>query len=218
MHFRRAVIGTRFHIQDFLLLFHLRIVFRLLYGGCFRLFLPVPFRHLPKSLALFRCHIHHHFIETVDGRIVFPVNGSIDVVRIALLIRFLHFLFLVRFLFSQRNRGGMRRYIRNLRCNLHFRFGRGTLCGISFFAAFFFLEGSSLLTSSVIPQRSSRESCTPSECFIGRCGSISGFSSVGCGVTSSGFATVSGCVTFSICGCISGVETISPSVLLLCAG
>ena len=29
VHFRRAVIGTRFHIQDFLLLFHLRIVFRL---------------------------------------------------------------------------------------------------------------------------------------------------------------------------------------------
>ena len=89
---------------------------------------------------------------------------------------------------------------------------------LSFFAAFFFLEVSSLLTSSVIPQRSSRESCTPSECFIGRCGSISGFSSVGCGVTSSGFATVSEFVTFSICGCISGVETISPSVLLLCAG
>ncbi|RHJ66571.1 hypothetical protein DW105_23065 [Phocaeicola vulgatus] len=35
------------------------------------------------------------------------------------------------------------------------------------------------LTSSVIPQRSSKDSCTPSE-YFGR-GSISGFSSVGCG-------------------------------------
>ena len=119
-------------------------MFRLLYGGCFRLFLPVPFRHLPKSLALFRCHIHHHFIETVDGRIVLPVDGSIDVVWIALLIRFLHFLFLVRFLFSRRNRGGMRRYIRNLRCNLHFRFGRSTLCGTFLFRCLFLL-GSFLL-------------------------------------------------------------------------
>ena len=51
---------------------------------------------------------------------------------------------------------------------------------LSFFAAFLFLAGAScLLTSSVMPQRSSRESCTPAE-YCGRRGSISGFSSTGC--------------------------------------
>ena len=119
-------------------------MFRLLYGGCFRLFPPVLFRFLPKFLAPFRCQIHHHFIKTVDGRIVLPVDSGIDIIWIALLIRFLHFLFLVRFLFSRKNRGCMQRCIRNLRRNLHFRFGRGTLCGTSLFRCLFLL-GSFLL-------------------------------------------------------------------------
>ncbi|VYT69581.1 Uncharacterised protein [Paraprevotella clara] len=53
------------------------------------------------------------------------------------------------------------------------------LVGLSFFAVFFFLAVFDWLTSSVIPQRSSKDSCTPSE-YFGR-GSISGFSSTGCG-------------------------------------
>ena len=54
------------------------------------------------------------------------------------------------------------------------------LAELSFFASFFFLAVFGCwLTSSVIPQRSSKDSCTPSK-YFGR-GSISGFSSVGCG-------------------------------------
>ena len=32
--------------------------------------------------SLFRCHVHHHLIETVDGWILFPINVSVDVIRI----------------------------------------------------------------------------------------------------------------------------------------
>ena len=32
--------------------------------------------------SLLRCHIHHHLIEAVDRRIIFPIDVSIDVVRI----------------------------------------------------------------------------------------------------------------------------------------
>ena len=64
---------------------------------------------------------------------------------------------------------------------------------------FFFLEVFGWLTSSVIPQRSSKESCTPSE-YFGR-GSISGFSSTGCGF-SVGVSTV--CAEDTVSNFIAG--------------
>ena len=59
----------------------------------------------------------------------------------------------------------------------------------AFFTVFFFLEVFGWLTSSVIPQRSSRVSCTPAE-YCGR-GSISGFSSAGCGFSANKVAILS---------------------------
>ena len=77
------------------------------------------------------------------------------------------------------------------------------LVGLSFFAAFFFLAVFGCwLTSSVIPQRSSKDSCTPSE-YFGR-GSISGFSSTGCGF-SVGVSTV--CAEDTVSNFIAGRST-----------
>ena len=71
---------------------------------------------------------------------------------------------------------------------------------LSFFAAFFFFNGSSM----GIPQRSSRVSCTADE-WLGWRGSISGFSSMGCAC---GFSTpLTGSITET--GAITEGDTFS---------
>ncbi|RHC22451.1 hypothetical protein DW853_18705 [Bacteroides stercoris] len=80
-----------------------------------------------------------------------------------------------------------------------FGLGGGGFAVTAFFTVFFFLEVFGWLTSSVIPQRLSKESCTPSE-YFGR-GSISGFSSTGCGF-SVGVSTV--CAEDTVSNFIAG--------------
>ena len=73
----------------------------------------------------------------------------------------------------------------------------------AFFTVFFFLEVFGWLTSSVIPQRSSRVGCTPAE-YCGR-GSISGFSAAGCGF-SVGVSTV--CAEDTVSNFMAGRSTL----------
>ena len=42
-------------------------------------------RQPAKFLAPLRREVHHHFIETVDGRIGFPIQSGINIFRVALL-------------------------------------------------------------------------------------------------------------------------------------
>ena len=54
-------------------------------GRCFHLLLlrfPTSLSLCPKFLSLFGCQVHHHLIESVDGRIVLPIDGCIDVIGV----------------------------------------------------------------------------------------------------------------------------------------
>ena len=48
----------------------------------FNLCLPVFLGNDTEFDSLFRCHVHHHLIEAVDGWILFPINVSVDVIGI----------------------------------------------------------------------------------------------------------------------------------------
>ena len=48
----------------------------------FMFFIMLPCQ-LPKFLPALRREFHHHLVEAVDGRIGFPVQLCIDVVRVA---------------------------------------------------------------------------------------------------------------------------------------
>ncbi|CUQ04662.1 Uncharacterised protein [Phocaeicola vulgatus] len=174
MHLRRAVVGTRRKVHDFLLrLFrfdvgkkgsrhrfrwssgsgrcggNLRLCFLLpgVFTWYFRrdrrnrsvfLFLIMLPCQLPKFLPALRRESHHHLVEAVDGRIGFPVQLCIDVVRVGRLggtVRFRLFVF--------RNilRGGSRRHSRNILCGLHLRLGRNAPCRAFLFRRFFLFGG-----------------------------------------------------------------------------
>ena len=118
VHLRRAMVGTRRKVHDFLLrLFRFDVgkkgsshrfrwsIGNSRCGDCFRLCFLLPglftwyFRRdrrnrsvfmffimlpcqLPKFLPALRREFHHHLVEAVDGRIGFPVQLCIDVVRV----------------------------------------------------------------------------------------------------------------------------------------
>ena len=46
-------------------------------------FLLMLRRQFPKLLAPFRCQVHHHFVKAVDGRVGFPIQSGINIIRIA---------------------------------------------------------------------------------------------------------------------------------------
>ena len=166
MHLRRAVVGTRRKVHDFLLRLlrfdvgekGSRHRFRLgigsgRCGGDHRLYFLLPglftwyFRRdrhsrsvflflimlpcqLPKFLPALRCESHHHLVEAVDGRIGFPIQLCIDVVRVGRLdgtVRFRLFIF------------------RNILRGLHLRLGRNAPCRAFLFRRLFLFGGFRLL-------------------------------------------------------------------------
>jgi len=169
VHLRRAVVGTRRKVHDFLLrLFRfdvgekesphrfrwgicngrcgdcLRLCFLLswLLTGSFRhgfhfrlfrhLFLVMLPCQFPKFFPTLRRQTHHHFIETVDGRIGIPVQCGIDVVRVGRLGGVLRFHLLILHC-------GFCSW--SCRCNRDFRFGRSGLCRNCLFHRLFLFGG-----------------------------------------------------------------------------
>ena len=174
VHLRRAMVGTRRKVRDFLLrLFRFDVgkkgsshrfrwsIGNSRCGDCFRLCFLLPglftwyFRRdrrnrsvfmffimlpcqLPKFLPALRREFHHHFIETVDGRIGIPVQRGIDVVRVGRLGGVLRFSFLV---LRYSLKGGSRQYSRNILCDMHLRLGWNTPCRAFLFHRLFLLGG-----------------------------------------------------------------------------
>ena len=131
----RNVIGG-----DFLLCFGLfpRFFFRYGRSGFYiravhPLFL-LMFRSQPsKLLSPFRCQTHHHLVKAVDGRIGFPVQCGINIVRVTLFNGFLRLCFLV----PVYSFGGFnRRYSRNLRLGIRY----SSFCRISFLRRLFLFD------------------------------------------------------------------------------
>ena len=119
--------------------FHFR-----LFRHLFLVMLPCQF---PKFFPTLRRQTHHHFIETVDGRIGIPVQCGIDVVRVGRLGGVLRFHLLILHC-------GFCSW--SCRCNRDFRFGSEWtfVRNCLFLPSFSFLVGFRFgLTSSVHPPR-----------------------------------------------------------------
>ena len=105
MELQRAVVGMRSEVIHCLLcLCRLRLCFRRRFylshgryeGGIkcvchaqsLQLLLTMALRFLPQFHPPFGCQRHHGLIESVDGRIVLPVDVRIDIARQGFLIFF----------------------------------------------------------------------------------------------------------------------------------
>ena len=111
--------------------FHFRLFRR-------HLFLVMLLCQFPKFLPAFRCQAHHHLIEAIDGRIGFPVQCGIDVVRVGRLGGAIRFHFLV---FRYWIDGWSRWRSCDVRCRLHLRLWLSGLCCAYLFRCLFLFGG-----------------------------------------------------------------------------